>query len=163
MLPQQFKQIIPKLDPPPPLANRKRPNRTFPLGFNEVPPSTAESSSFPDIAPCSPSDFCYFSNGGSASVSEDSGVRSGSRALVTLRTEDDPSEDCSSVLLSTSSTCSSLPEDRPLAETPPQLATPSSFDHTLSFSSPLNETCLHISLSEDELLEDCVYNTLHTG
>ncbi|KAL7834621.1 hypothetical protein SRHO_G00288680 [Serrasalmus rhombeus] len=156
-LDKRFKQIIPKLDPPPPPINRKRPNRTFSPG------SEANGSSFPDITSCtiSPGDFYSLSNGGSAScsVSEDSGVRSDNKSLTSPQPGEDPFEDRSSALLSTSSTCSSLPEDRPFTGTPPHLTTPNSYEHTLPFSSPVNETCLHISLSEDELLEDSICNT----
>ncbi|KAG9281946.1 carboxyl-terminal PDZ ligand of neuronal nitric oxide synthase protein-like isoform X1 [Astyanax mexicanus] len=155
-LDKRFKQIIPKLDPPPPPLNRKRSNRTFSPG------SETNGSSFPDFTSCtaSPTDFFSFSNGGSVScsVSEDSGVRSDNKSLTSPQPGDDPFEDRSSALLSTSSTCSSLPEDRPLAGTPPHLTTPHSYEHTLPFSSPVNETCLHISLSEDELLEDGICN-----
>ncbi|XP_072530261.1 carboxyl-terminal PDZ ligand of neuronal nitric oxide synthase protein [Salminus brasiliensis] len=160
-LDKRFKQIIPKLDPPPPPLNRKRSNRTFSPG------SKTNGSSFPDItsSTVSPSDFFSFSNGGSVScsVSEDSGVRSDNKSLTSPQPGEDLFEDRSSALLSTSSTCSSLPEDRPLAGTPPDLATPHSYEHTLPFSSPINETCLHISLSEDELLEDAICNTTALG
>ncbi|KAM9441425.1 carboxyl-terminal PDZ ligand of neuronal nitric oxide synthase protein isoform 1-T1 [Clarias gariepinus] len=145
------KEIIPKLDPPPPPVSRKRPNRTG----SETASSLAFSSSFPDITPCfvSPGEF---SNDLSASCSpsEDSGMRSDNKPSA-----DDLFEDRNSALLSTSSTCSSLPEDHPLAGTPPRPATPNSYEHTLPFSSPLNRTCLHISLSEDELLEDGISPT----
>ncbi|KAI4897614.1 hypothetical protein NFI96_030289, partial [Prochilodus magdalenae] len=155
-LDKRFKQIIPKLDPPPPPVNRKRPNRTFSPG------SEANGSSFPEITSytIAPGDFYSFSNGGSAScsVSEDSGIRFDNKSLTSPPGED-PFEDHSSALLSTSSTCSSLPEDRLFTGTPPHLTTAHSYEHTLPFSSPVNETCLHISLSEDELLEDSICNT----
>ncbi|XP_066517136.1 carboxyl-terminal PDZ ligand of neuronal nitric oxide synthase protein [Hoplias malabaricus] len=153
-LDKRFKQIIPKLDPPPAPVNRKRPNRTFSPGSE-----TNGSSSFPNITPCtvSPGDFCSLSNGGS--LSEDSGVRSDNKSLTSPHPVEDLFEDRSSALLSTSSTCSSLPEDRPFTGTSPPLQTPHSYEHTLPFSSPINETCLHISLSEDELLEDGLCDT----
>lgn len=122
------KEIIPKLDPPPPVS-RKRPNRTG--------SETASS--------ISPIEFAN-------DLSEDSGLRSDIKSCG-----EDPFEDHTSALLSKSSTCSSLPEDRSLAETPPQPASPDSYERTLLFSSPLNKTCLHISLSEDELLEDEIF------
>ncbi|TSP36074.1 Carboxyl-terminal PDZ ligand of neuronal nitric oxide synthase protein [Bagarius yarrelli] len=125
------KEIIPKLDPPPPLVSRKRPNRT----------ESETASSF------SPVEFAN-------NLSEDSGMRSGIKPCG-----DDPFEDHTSALFSTSSSCSSLPEDRPLDETPPLLDSPDSCEPALLFSSPFNETCLHISLSEDELLEDEIFTT----
>ncbi|XP_041914818.1 carboxyl-terminal PDZ ligand of neuronal nitric oxide synthase protein isoform X3 [Alosa sapidissima] len=192
-LDERFKQIIPKLDPPPQPINRKRSIRTLSPGSEADPkpsstplatptptvsngsgfPDLCCSSSFPDATSCSVSpggDFYSLTNGDavsaslscSCSASEDSGVRSEEKSLVspppTLPGED-PFEDRVSTFLSASSTCSSLPEDRvPVAAetvtvTPPRPATPHSYGHTLPFSSPLNDTCLHISLSEDELLE----------
>ncbi|XP_076140083.1 carboxyl-terminal PDZ ligand of neuronal nitric oxide synthase protein [Alosa pseudoharengus] len=195
-LDERFKQIIPKLDPPPQPINRKRSIRTLSPGSEADPkpsftplatptptvsngsgfPDLCCSSSFPDATSCSVSpggDFYSLTNGDavsaslscSCSASEDSGVRSEEKSLVsppppTLPGED-PFEDRVSAFLSASSTCSSLPEDRvPVAfaaetvtVTPPRPATPHSYGHTLPFSSPLNDTCLHISLSEDELLE----------
>ncbi|XP_053533080.1 carboxyl-terminal PDZ ligand of neuronal nitric oxide synthase protein isoform X3 [Ictalurus punctatus] len=146
---QRVKEIIPKLDPPPPPVNRKRPNRTG----SETASSPAFSSSFPDVPPCfvSPGEFGNDLSA-SCSASEDSGMRSDNKP-----SGEDLFEDRNSGLLSTSSTCSSLPEDHLLAGTPPRPATPNSYEHTLAFSSPLNKTCLHISLSEDELLEDGIF------
>ena len=177
-----LKQIIPKLDPPPPAINRKRSIRTLSPGSEAGPkPSSTPmstptvsngsgfrtlcaSTSFPDFTPCS-GDFYSLSNGSAESTSEDSGVRSEDKSLVSPPPPslpgEDPFEDRGSTFMSASSTCSSLPEDRPpvafaadaVTVTPPRPATPHSYGHTLPFSSPLNDTCLHISLSEDELLE----------
>ncbi|KAG7314595.1 hypothetical protein KOW79_021898 [Hemibagrus wyckioides] len=148
---QRVKEIIPKLDPPPPPVSRKRANRTG----SETSSTLAFSSSFPDITPCfvTPGEFGNDLSV-SCSASEDSGMRSDIKPP-----EEDLFEDRNSALLSTSSTCSSLPEDHPLAGTPPRAATPNSYEHTTPFSSPLNKTCLHISLSEDELLEDGIFTT----
>lgn len=192
-LPCSFKQIIPKLDPPPPPINRKRSIRTLSPGSESDPkpsatplstptptmsngsgfPDLCISSSFPDAAPSSvsPGNSYSLTSGGadsgsvSCSASEDSGMRSEDKSLASPPTSllpgDDPFEDHGSAFLSASSTCSSLPEDRipvgfateTVTVTPPRPVTPHSFGHTLPFSSPLNDTCLHISLSEDELLE----------
>ncbi|XP_062410595.1 carboxyl-terminal PDZ ligand of neuronal nitric oxide synthase protein [Sardina pilchardus] len=193
-LDERFKQIIPKLDPPPPPINRKRSIRTLSPGSEADPkpsstptptsvsngsgfPDLCCSASFPDATSCSVSpggDFYSLPNGEavsaslscSCSASEDSGVRSEEKSLVSPTPPpssalpgEDPFEDRGSAFLSASSTCSSLPEDRlpvaaeTVAVTPPRPATPHSYGHTLPFSSPLNDTCLHISLSEDELLE----------
>ncbi|XP_056602274.1 carboxyl-terminal PDZ ligand of neuronal nitric oxide synthase protein isoform X2 [Triplophysa dalaica] len=169
-LDERFKQIIPKLDPPPQPLNRKRSNRTLSPGVEaesksptvngNVLPNMSSSASFPDITirSVSPGDFYSLTGGDSAScsVSEDSGVRSGDKSLISPQSREDPSDDQSSVLISTSSTCSSLPEDHPPVDgvTPPNSATPVGYEQTIPFSSPMNDTCLHISLSEDELLED---------
>ncbi|KAI7813353.1 putative carboxyl-terminal PDZ ligand of neuronal nitric oxide synthase protein [Triplophysa rosa] len=169
-LDERFKQIIPKLDPPPQPLNRKRSNRTLSPGVEvesksptvngNVLPNVSSSASFPDITLCSvsPGDFYSLTGGDSAScsVSEDSGVRSDDKSLISPQSREDPSDDQSSVLISTSSTCSSLPEDHPPVDgvTPPNSATPVGYEQTIPFSSPMNDTCLHISLSEDELLED---------
>ncbi|GAA6089386.1 carboxyl-terminal PDZ ligand of neuronal nitric oxide synthase protein [Tachysurus ichikawai] len=148
---QRFKEIIPKLDPPPPPVSRKRPNRT---GSETASSSLAFSSSFPDITPCfvSPGEFGNDLST-SCSASEDSGMRSD------IKPSGEDLFDRNSALLSTSSTCSSLPDDHPLAGTPPRSATPNSYECTLPFSSPLNKTCLHISLSDDELLEEGIFTT----
>ncbi|XP_062845254.1 carboxyl-terminal PDZ ligand of neuronal nitric oxide synthase protein [Trichomycterus rosablanca] len=155
-LDERVKKIIPKLDPPPQQLNRKRLTRILSSGSEPV-SNTALIPSFPDVTPIvdSPDHFYSFTNdlSISCSVSEDSGMRSGNKPPG-----EDPSEDRDSTVLSTSSTCSSLPEDGPLSGTPPRPATPCGLDYTLPFSSPLNKTCLHISLSEDELLEDGVFN-----
>lgn len=162
----RFKQIIPKLDPPPQPLNRKRSNRTLSAGVEaesksptvngNVLPNVSSSASFPDITLCSVSPGDFYSLSASCSVSEDSGVRSDDKSLISPQSRDDPSDDQCSVLISTSSTCSSLPEDHPPVDgaTPPHSATPVGYEQTIPFSSPLNDTCLHISLSEDELLED---------
>ncbi|XP_051552522.1 carboxyl-terminal PDZ ligand of neuronal nitric oxide synthase protein-like [Myxocyprinus asiaticus] len=175
-LDERFKQIIPKLDPPPQPLNRKRSNRTLcpgveaeikpaamPINESEL-PNMNSSSSFPNITLCSvsPGDFYSFTNSYSVScsASEDSGVRSDDKSLVSPQSTDDPTNDQSSAFISTSSTCSSLPEDHPPVDggTPPHSTTPTGYEQTIPLSSPLNETCLHISLSEDELLEDSTYN-----
>ncbi|KAA0717159.1 PDZ ligand of neuronal nitric oxide synthase protein C-terminal [Triplophysa tibetana] len=147
-LDERFKQIIPKLDPPPQLLNRKRSNRTLSTGVEAESKSPTVNGNIFTLSPVATSASC--------SVSEDSGVRSGDKSLISPQSREDPSDDQSSVLISTSSTCSSLPEDHPPVDgvTPPKSATPVGYEQTIPFSSPMNDTCLHISLSEDELLED---------
>ncbi|XP_077087172.1 carboxyl-terminal PDZ ligand of neuronal nitric oxide synthase protein isoform X1 [Siphateles boraxobius] len=172
-LDERYKQTIPKLDPPPQPLNRKRSNRTLSPGVETESRSSAVatpvnekaftkvsgSSSFPDISLCSisPGDFYSHTNGNSVScsASEDSGVRSNNKSLVSPQSRDDPSDDQSSAFISTSSTCSSLPEDHPAVDGG---TTPLGFEQTIPFSSPMNDTCLHISLSEDEFLEEGTYN-----
>ncbi|XP_051950723.1 carboxyl-terminal PDZ ligand of neuronal nitric oxide synthase protein isoform X2 [Xyrauchen texanus] len=174
-LDERFQQIIPKLEPPPQPLNRKRSNRTLspgveaeiklaamPINGSVLP--RMNSSSYPDITLCSvsPGDFYSFTNRISVycSASEDSGVRSDDKSLVSPQSRDDPSDDQSSAFISTSSTCSSLPEDHPPVDggNLPHFTTPIGYEQTIQFSLPLNETCLHISLSEDERLEDSTYN-----
>ncbi|XP_073696150.1 carboxyl-terminal PDZ ligand of neuronal nitric oxide synthase protein [Garra rufa] len=177
-LDERYKQTIPKLDPPPQPLNRKRSNRTLSPGVEpelrfstvatpvngNVLTNVSGSSSFPDITLCSisPGDFYAHTNGNSVSysASEDSGVRSDDKSLISPQSRDDPSDDQSSAFISTSSTCSSLPEDHPAVDgvTPPHSTTPLGYEQTIPFSSPVNDTCLHISLSEDEFLEDGTYN-----
>ncbi|CAN9504424.1 unnamed protein product [Ophioblennius macclurei] len=177
---EKCKQIIPKLDPPPPATNRKRASRTFSPGSevtaapppaevsgNDAAPSRSSSLSFPDVTPgsLSSADFHSLSNGesSSCSASEDSGVRSETKSLLSpLRDDDDlfgergmfvtassgcdsPPEEERGEASSSSSSASSPPEPRPDPSDPPPPP---------PFSSPMNETCLHISFSEDELLEN---------
>lgn len=178
----RFKQIIPKLDPPPPSMNRKRASRTLSPGSevtaapltapaqgevssSSVAPSRSGSLSFPDITPCSLSsgDFHSLSNGesGSCSASEDSGVRSETKSLLSpLHDDEDPFGDRGTFLTAPSS-CGSplddrgetvLPSAKLYSDVAPIAATHlASYEHTLPFSSPINDTCLHISFSEDEL------------
>ncbi|XP_062291274.1 carboxyl-terminal PDZ ligand of neuronal nitric oxide synthase protein [Scomber scombrus] len=180
-LDEKCNQTIPKLDPPPPSMNRKRASRTLSPGsdFTSVPmpgevitndgaPSRSSSLSFPDITPSSlsSSDFHSLSNGesSSCSASEDSGVRSETKSLLSpLRDDDDlfgdrgtfltASSGCDSPLEETTEAVLSPTESYP---TEPQILSSHSDtnEHQLPFSSPLNDTCLHISFSEEELLEN---------
>lgn len=177
---EKCKQIIPKLDPPPPSMNRKRASRTLSPGSevtvaptpvevtsNDAAPSRSSSVSFPDITPSSLSsaDFHSLSNGesSSSSASEDSGVRSETKSLLSpLRDDDDlfgdrgtfltASSGCNSPLEERGETVLSCPESYP-AEAPTLPSQSDTCGHPLPFSSPVNDTCLHISFSEDELLE----------
>ncbi|XP_052448677.1 carboxyl-terminal PDZ ligand of neuronal nitric oxide synthase protein isoform X1 [Carassius gibelio] len=177
-LDERFEPTIPKLEPPPQPLNHKRSNRTLSQGVEAETRSSAVatpvngniltnvngSSSFPGITLCSvsPGDFYSDTNGSSVScsASEDSGVRLDDKSLVSPHSRDDPSDDQSSAFISSSSTCSSLPEDHPTVDgaTPLRSTTPLGYEQTIPFSSPVNDTCLHISLSEDEFLEDATYN-----
>lgn len=177
---EKCKQMIPKLDPPPPSMNRKRASRTLSPGSdvpavstpgevtaNDAAPSRSSSLSFPDITPSSLSsaDFHSLSNGesSSCSASEDSGVRSETKSLLSPLRDDDDLFGDRGTFLTASSGCDSPLEDRREAvlsssesypAEPPTLGSHSdTFEHPLPFSSPMNDTCLHISFSEDELLE----------
>ncbi|XP_061071870.1 carboxyl-terminal PDZ ligand of neuronal nitric oxide synthase protein isoform X1 [Conger conger] len=169
---ERFQQIIPKLNPPPPALNRKRPNRTRSPGQENdprpsplplTPPAEASLGDSGSLADATPSSFSScdvqsLSNGesGSCSASEDSGVRSEEKSLFSPQ-PDDPFED-PAAFLSASSSCSSHLEDRAAPPGPPSPVANSEegYDHSIPFSSPVNETCLHISFSEDELLDSSV-------
>lgn len=161
------KQTIPKLDPPP--VNRKRASRTLSPGLdvaamfsaNSVAPSHSSSLSFPDITPSSSSstDFNSLSTGesSSSSASEDSGVRSETKSLLTPpRDDDDDLFGERLTFLTASSRHSSPLEDRCIAASsdspPPQTSTLAAYADPLC-SPRISDTCLHISFSEDELLE----------
>lgn len=169
-LPGRF--MIPKLDPPPAMS-RKRASRALSL-CSEVtagakPGAGAANNagtpggggggglSFPDVTPGSlrSDDFHSLSNGesSSCSASEDSGVRSETRSLLLLLSpprgddggeeegdDDDPFGDGGTFLTANSG---SPAEERDRA---------ARFESE-SFSAPGDDTCLHISFSEDELLE----------
>ncbi|CAJ1070201.1 carboxyl-terminal PDZ ligand of neuronal nitric oxide synthase protein isoform X1 [Xyrichtys novacula] len=166
-LDEKCKQVIPKLDPPPPSLNRKRASRTLSPGSEvtavftpseataiETAPSRSSSLSFPDVTPSSFSsaDFHSLSNGESSS--EDSGVRSETKSLLSPLRDDDDLFGDRGTFMTASSGCDSPLEDGCEAGFPS--SEPSNSDtceHPQPFSSPMNETCLHISFSEDELLE----------
>lgn len=177
---EKCKQMIPKLDPPPPSMNRKRASRTLSPGSdvtavstpgevsaNDAAPSRSSSLSFPDITPSSLSsaDFHSLSNGesSSCSASEDSGVRSETKSLLSPLRDDDDLFGDRGTFLTASSSCDSPQEESSEAvfssskscPAEPSTLVPHSdtFAHPLPFSSPMNDTCLHISFSEDELLE----------
>uniref|UniRef100_A0A3B4F3B0 Carboxyl-terminal PDZ ligand of neuronal nitric oxide synthase protein n=1 Tax=Pundamilia nyererei TaxID=303518 RepID=A0A3B4F3B0_9CICH len=173
------RQIIPKLDPPPPSVNRKRASRTLSPGSevaaaptpaevtsNDAAPSRSSSVSFPDITPSSLSsgDFHSLSNGesSSCSTSEDSGVRSETKSLLSPLRDDDDLFGDRGTFLTASSGCNSPVEERGETvlsaaesyptEAPTLTSQSDTCGHPLPFS-PMNDTCLHISFSEDELLE----------
>lgn len=174
-VPGRCKQMIPKLDPPPPSMNRKRASRTLSPGSdvaavytpgevtaNDAAPSRSSSLSFPDVTPSSLSsaDFHSLSNGesSSGSASEDSGVRSETKSILSpLRDDDDLFGDRGTFLTASSGCDSPLEERCKAALSSSELhptETPTHFSHLDPLpSSPMNDTCLHISFSEDELLE----------
>ncbi|XP_076014859.1 carboxyl-terminal PDZ ligand of neuronal nitric oxide synthase protein [Genypterus blacodes] len=168
---EKFNQTIPKIDPPPPSVNRKRASRILSLGSevtavtnpgeltsNEAAASRSSSLSFPDITPTSLSsaDFHSLSNAesSSSSASEDSGVRSETKSLLSPLRDDEDLFGDRGTFLTASSGCSSPLGDR--CATLPSSSVPhaysNSYEHPPPFS-PMNDTCLHISFSEDELLD----------
>ncbi|KAM6902074.1 carboxyl-terminal PDZ ligand of neuronal nitric oxide synthase protein [Xenentodon cancila] len=176
---EKCKQIIPKLDPPPPSTNRKRASRTISPGSevtaaptpadiiaNKAAPSRSSSLSFPDMTPSSLSsgDFHSLSNGesSSSSTSEDSGVRSETKSLLSpLHDDDEELFGDHGTFLTASSGCGSPLEESGGAVLSSSESSPADDDtsrsdtcgHQPPFPSPLDDTCLHISFSEDELLE----------
>nr|XP_015798523.2 carboxyl-terminal PDZ ligand of neuronal nitric oxide synthase protein [Nothobranchius furzeri] len=179
---EKCKQIIPKLDPPPPSTNHKRASRTFspgsevtaaPIPANEAAPSRSSSLFFPDFTPSSLSynDFHSLSNGesSSSSSSEDSGVRSETKSLLSPRRDDDDLFGDRGTFLTASSSCASPLDERGgavLSSSETTSVEPNAidsrtdnYDGLVPFSSPMNNTCLHISLSEDELLEGSLEDT----
>ncbi|XP_019937914.2 dystrophin-like protein 1 isoform X2 [Paralichthys olivaceus] len=173
---EKCKQTIPKLDPPPPSLNRKRASRTLSPGSevtaaptpeeisaNDGAPSRSSSLSFPDITPSSLSsaDFHSLSNGDSSScsTSEDSGVRSETKSLLSPLRDDDDLFGDRGTFLTASSGCDSPLEERSEAVLSSELypaehhVLASHYEQPLPFS-PADDTCLHISFSEDELLEN---------
>ncbi|XP_053722901.1 carboxyl-terminal PDZ ligand of neuronal nitric oxide synthase protein [Synchiropus splendidus] len=147
---------IPKLDPPPPSFNRKRASRTLSPGSevtaNDAAASRSSSLSFPDVTPSSLSsaDFQSLSNGESSS-SEDSGVRSETKSLFSpVRDDDDLFGDRGTFLTA----CDSPPEERSFCEPQTLISNSTLGDPRVPASSPLNNTCLHISFSDDELLDN---------
>ncbi|KAK9532369.1 hypothetical protein VZT92_009756 [Zoarces viviparus] len=167
------KFMIPKLDPPPSM-NRKRASRTFPPGTevtaaapkpgevtaDDGAPSSSGSLSFPDVtpSPLSSADLHSLSNGesSSCSVSEDSGVRSETKSLLSALRDDDDLFGDRETFMTASSGCDSPPEERHeavLSSPSPLASHPDTYERPMPSSAPLNDTCLHISFSEDELLE----------
>lgn len=169
--------MIPKLDPPPPSVNRKRASRTFTPGpdaptvflpgetvANDAAPSRSSSLSFPDITPgsLSSADFQSLSNGesSSCSASEDSGVRSETKSLLSPLRDDDDLFGDRGTFLTASSGCESPSEERCASALSSRGSYPAEAQtsHLNTNEEPppvscLNDTCLHISLSEDELLD----------
>ncbi|CAL1567760.1 unnamed protein product [Knipowitschia caucasica] len=154
---------IPKLDPPP---SRKRASRTLspgavsagaalPLELSEEAPSRSSSLSFPDVtpSPLSSGDFTSFSNGETSSASDDSGVRSETKSLFSPLCDDEDGGGGmfgeSATFVSATSRCESPEEERgERGDSPAELR-----PHLESEQSNMNDTCLHISFSDDELLE----------
>uniref|UniRef100_UPI0037E7D41B carboxyl-terminal PDZ ligand of neuronal nitric oxide synthase protein n=1 Tax=Semicossyphus pulcher TaxID=241346 RepID=UPI0037E7D41B len=174
-LDEKCTQMIPKLDPPPPSLNRKRASRTLSPGSevtavlapgevtaNEPPPSRSSSLSFPDMTPgsLSSADFHSLSNGesSSCSASEDSGVRSETKSMLSPLRDDDDLFGDRGTFMTASSGCDSPLEERCEAvlspSEPPTIISNSDTCEHPPLSSPMNDTCLHISFSEDELLEN---------
>lgn len=163
---QEAKCPIPKLDPPPPSTNRKRASRALSPGSesgcaplplemssNDGAPSRSSSLSFPDItpSPLSSGDFHSFSNGDSSScsASEDSGVRSETKSLFSPLCDDDNLFAERLTFVSATSGCESPQEDRRESS----VSQSEMKSHLDSEPSHMNDTCLHISFSDEEILE----------
>lgn len=148
---------IPKLDPPPPSMTRKRGSRTLSPGSEagcaplpletsstDGAPSRSSSLSFPDVtpSPLSSGDFHSFNNGdtSSSSASEDSGVRSETKSLFSPLGDEDTL--FGERFVTAGGGGSPLEERRD-----------SGGSQGLSEQSHVNDTCLHISFSDEELLD----------
>ncbi|XP_061656607.1 carboxyl-terminal PDZ ligand of neuronal nitric oxide synthase protein isoform X2 [Syngnathoides biaculeatus] len=118
---EKFQAAIPKLDPPPASATRKRASRTLSPG--SLPPP-----SFPDATPGSLSSSDFHSLSSSCSASDDSGVRSETKSLLSPVRDGDVFGE-----RGTFGTRRESPSSAALR--------------------PPNEIRLRISFSEDELLE----------
>ncbi|XP_061555305.1 carboxyl-terminal PDZ ligand of neuronal nitric oxide synthase protein [Phycodurus eques] len=141
---EKFQAPIPKLDPPPPSTNRKRASRTLSPG------SVAAGLllfSFPDATPGSLSSADFHSLSSSCSASDDSGVRSETKSLLSPLRGGGDNDEGGDVFGERGTFRTRALGGRE--------ESPGSDDRRPPASSPVNETCLHISFSEDELLENC--------
>ncbi|KAM9793414.1 carboxyl-terminal PDZ ligand of neuronal nitric oxide synthase protein isoform 1-T1 [Syngnathus typhle] len=141
---EKYQAPVPKLEPPPP--SLKRASRTLSPGSVQdgVPGRESLRFSFPDATPGSLSSADFHSLSSSCSASDDSGVRSETKSLLSPLRDDDPFG------------------DRGTFGTPVRNGQEENPDSTQSWnegrppaSSPVDDTCLHISFSEDELLDNC--------
>ncbi|KAM6316077.1 carboxyl-terminal PDZ ligand of neuronal nitric oxide synthase protein-like [Podargus strigoides] len=146
-------QPIPKLNPPPPIL-RKRSSKTSPSLEVEVKPESATHVSLP-----SPSISSLTSIAASSLTLLDSEARTPARSAASS-TEPIPAGTCQRALgkdrtgesgqMSPLASIRDPAASEALAKDLAALASPT--DSTLPFS-PADDTCLHISFSEDELLE----------
>ncbi|XP_051906624.1 carboxyl-terminal PDZ ligand of neuronal nitric oxide synthase protein isoform X3 [Hippocampus zosterae] len=147
---EKYQAPVPKLEPPPPSLNRKRASRTLSPGSTQDPgpdhpgPSPPGRNSllfsFPDVTPGSLSSADFHSLSSSCSASDDSGVRSETKSLLSPLQDDGALADRGTF---GTAVCNGRDENLDLS----QGQSPA--------SSPVNDTCLHISFSDDELLENC--------
>ncbi|KAG2469714.1 CAPON protein, partial [Polypterus senegalus] len=136
-----FQDAIPKLDPPPPAVNRKRPGRALSPGRQEVvlkpagPP--AESSSLTEVTSftLTLTDF--------ESAGDESKVLSQDKSSLSPLTETEEEDDDDP-----------HPGRGPSGVECTPTAVPLDYDGTLPFSPPADDTRLHISFSEDEPLDE---------
>ncbi|XP_075026894.1 carboxyl-terminal PDZ ligand of neuronal nitric oxide synthase protein-like [Calonectris borealis] len=147
-------QPIPKLNPPPPIL-RKRSSKTSPSLEVEVKPESAAHMSLP-----SPSVSSLTSIAASSLTLLDPEARTPARSAAASGTEPVPVGTCQRALgkdrtgesgqMSPLASIRDPAASEALAKDLATLASPT--DSTLPFS-PADDTCLHISFSEDELLE----------
>ncbi|XP_048840744.1 carboxyl-terminal PDZ ligand of neuronal nitric oxide synthase protein-like isoform X2 [Brienomyrus brachyistius] len=156
-----FHHTVPKLNPPPPIMNRKRANKLNFLGRTKSNSKTVaiemeERVHLQDIKPCDASSLGN-SESESCSTSEDSGVVRSEKCPHSPQHEG-PFEN-QGPCLSAASSCSGRLEDPaafrsasvPLLP-PSPVVTPGGPASPSSLYSLAHKTCLHISLSEDELM-----------
>ncbi|XP_062929506.1 carboxyl-terminal PDZ ligand of neuronal nitric oxide synthase protein [Mobula hypostoma] len=162
---ERFNHAIPRLNPPP-AATRKRQTRSLPFAVEPTSQcaeqvmvnslhQTSHESSFTDVSSCTfapsefdseawpPTDerFCPMELQTAAG-------KDGTAATPPARCGHQPGKSNPQVDLPLSTLASS--RKGPLDHT----------DSTLPFSPPLNETCLHISFSEDELLDNSTEDSI---
>ncbi|MGH0131772.1 UNVERIFIED_CONTAM: hypothetical protein FKN15_047384 [Acipenser sinensis] len=167
----KFQQIIPKLNPPPPPLNRKRPIRTLSPGQEAEPKATPISTehmngslapphnatSFTDVTACTFTTSYFESLDGESKAQPPNGAQKPSLASLkeglfkengTLRSS---TESYSSKLADKPASLSNGIRTSPVKNV---VTVETNYNSTLPFSSASNETCLHISFSEDELLDN---------
>ncbi|KAK1155466.1 carboxyl-terminal PDZ ligand of neuronal nitric oxide synthase protein-like [Acipenser oxyrinchus oxyrinchus] len=167
----KFQQIIPKLNPPPPPLNRKRPIRTLSPGQEAEPKATPVSTehvncslaphhnttSFTDVTACTFTTSDFESLDGESKALPPNGTQKPSLASLkeglfkengTLHSS---TESYSSKLADKPASLSNGIRTSPVKNV---VTVETIYNSTLPFSSASDETCLHISFSEDELLDN---------
>lgn len=167
----RFQQIIPKLNPPPPPLNRKRPIRTLSPGQEAEPKATPISTehmngslaphhnttSFTDVTACTFTTSDFESLDGESKAQPPNGAQKPSLASLKEglfkenRTLHSTTESYSSKLADKPASLSNGIRTSPVKNV---VTVETNYNSTLPFSSASDETCLHISFSEDELLDN---------
>ncbi|XP_077441470.1 carboxyl-terminal PDZ ligand of neuronal nitric oxide synthase protein isoform X2 [Vanacampus margaritifer] len=153
---EKYQAPVPKLDPPPPSQIRKRASRTLSPGSipdaaapgRSPPSSDSPLFTFPDATPGSLSSADFHSLSSSCSASDDSGVRSETKSLLSPLRDDEEAFGDGGTVGTVGTPLRNVRQGSPdWAESSGERRPPA--------SSPVNDTRLHISFSEDELLENC--------
>ncbi|XP_030063412.1 uncharacterized protein LOC115472985 isoform X2 [Microcaecilia unicolor] len=170
---ERLQQAIPKLNPPPPII-RKRPTRICSeqeaefrsMNGSLTTLASLHLSSFTNVASCSLSAFEFESEiKGLSKTAPDSNLENTDLSPIKLSSGLSISNDISEVngiFCSLTGSCNNLQgtfssgSSAGNSESPAKGLdqTESASDSTLPFSSAANETCLHISFSEDEMPEN---------
>ncbi|XP_019727736.1 carboxyl-terminal PDZ ligand of neuronal nitric oxide synthase protein isoform X2 [Hippocampus comes] len=154
---EKYQAPVPKLEPPPPSLNRKRASRTLSPGSTQdtspdhpgpsPPGRNSLLFSFPDVTPSSLSSADFHSLSSSCSASDDSGVRSETKSLLSPLQDDGRDNAFADRGTFGTAVCNGREENLDSSQGLNERQSPA--------SSPVNDTCLHISFSDDELLENC--------